>query len=270
MGPLVPGLGSLSRPLNCASPLTQGVRKPAVGLVSCLAMAEMDEVLEVIQQRRPWATLRISGFEWRHNSLLQKAFERAVRAVGGQITTIESSYVPPDEETEPWALWRQEPDLMRAEFRVGPETVKAVWNADSWWAWSPSRERMTNSGALNHQHGLGQAEGFLDPAIVLPFVDLELQGEIRLAGRPAHRLVARPLPPYWPREGAPEALFLLGAGADEYWLTVDAERGLLLRAEARLDGVQFRVVEVQDVVYDEQLACDTFHLDPDVCEGGAG
>jgi hypothetical protein len=33
MGPLVPGLGSLSRALNCASPLTQGVRKPAVGLV---------------------------------------------------------------------------------------------------------------------------------------------------------------------------------------------------------------------------------------------
>ncbi|MHB8325013.1 MAG: hypothetical protein ACYDEA_03400 [Candidatus Dormibacteria bacterium] len=232
-------------------------------------MAELNEVLEVMQQRRPWATLRIAGFEWRHNSLLLEAFERAVRAVGGHITTIESSYVRPDEETEPWALWRQEPDLMRAEFRVGPETVTAVWNADSWWAWSPSRGRMTNSGALTHLHGLGPGEGFLDPAMVLPFVDLELQGETRLAGRPAHRLVARPLPPDWPRAGAPIGLVLLGTGADEYWLTVDAERGLLLRAEARLEGVPFRVVEVQDVVYDEHLACDTFRLDPDVCEGGA-
>lgn len=158
-------------------------------------MAELNEVLEVMQQRRPWATLRIAGFEWRHSSLLVEAFYRAARAQGSHITTIESSYVHPDEETEPWALWRQEPDLMRAEFRVGPETVTAVWTADSWWAWSPSRGRMTNSGALNHQHGLGPGEGFLDPAMVLPFVDLELQGETRLAGRPAHRLVARPLPP---------------------------------------------------------------------------
>lgn len=34
MGPLVPGLGSLARPLNSASPLTKAVRKPAVGLVA--------------------------------------------------------------------------------------------------------------------------------------------------------------------------------------------------------------------------------------------
>ena len=34
MGPLVPGLGSLSRPLSSASPLTQAVQKPAVGLVT--------------------------------------------------------------------------------------------------------------------------------------------------------------------------------------------------------------------------------------------
>ena len=38
MGPLVPGLGSLSRPLNSASPLTQAVRKPAVGLVGVRAL----------------------------------------------------------------------------------------------------------------------------------------------------------------------------------------------------------------------------------------
>ena len=233
----------------------------------CLSMPDLSVVLEAMQRHHPWVTLRMAGIEWRHRGLQKEAFERAARAHGIRAVTLNSSYVRPEEEMEPWSLWRREPDLVRAVFVVGPQTVTAVWNGGTWWAWSPPQGRMTNSGDPHHGHGMGPGEGLVEPGELLPFVDLEVLGETSLAGRPAYRLVARPLPPEWPRSGPHPELHFLGTGADEYRLTVDAERGLLLRTEARLDGRAFGVIEVGDVEYDQVLDGDVFRpplgdLDP--------
>jgi hypothetical protein len=50
--------------------------------------------------------------------------------------------------------------------------------------------------------------------------------------------------------------------ADSYGRLVDADRGFLLRSEARLDGQPFRIVEVTELGFDEDLPPDTFKLDP--------
>jgi hypothetical protein len=50
----------------------------------------------------------------------------------------------------------------------------------------------------------------------------------------------------------------LGAGAEEYELVVDAEHGFLLRAEARLHGNPFQVLEMTEVRVDEELPVSVF------------
>ena len=54
---------------------------------------------------------------------------------------------------------------------------------------------------------------------------------------------------------------LLGTGADEYRLIVDAEVGLILRCEAKYQGAPFRVLEVDQVAVDEAFGDTVF--DPD-------
>ncbi len=45
----------------------------------------------------------------------------------------------------------------------------------------------------------------------------------------------------------------LGAGAHDYELLVDAERGVLLRSEARLEGRAFRTIEVTSIRFDGRV-----------------
>jgi len=50
----------------------------------------------------------------------------------------------------------------------------------------------------------------------------------------------------------------LGEGADEYELEVDAERGVLLRVEARLNGLPFSILEAVRITFDEPISPETF------------
>lgn len=218
----------------------------------------MSDALAAMQQHRPWRTLYLAGKSWRHNRLLLEAFEMAAKRDVRQTVTLKGPYVQPEEETEPWSLWRVEPDRMRAEFKVGTETVTAVWRGETWWSSSPSRGYRTNGGRPNYGHGIGPGERLLDPAQILPLVDLAMVEKTALLGRPAYRLVAHPHPPKWPRSGFPIELHMLGTGADEYELVADANGGLLLRTEARLGGLAFQVVEVEELALDLAIPGQTF------------
>jgi hypothetical protein len=54
----------------------------------------------------------------------------------------------------------------------------------------------------------------------------------------------------------------LGTGADEFELPVDEKRGIILRSEGRLRGLPFRVIEMDEVVFDEDLGSECFTLLP--------
>lgn len=50
-------------------------------------------------------------------------------------------------------------------------------------------------------------------------------------------------------------------GTTDHLLLVDAETGTLLRVAARLEGREFRVAEIEEISYNEELAEDTFRLE---------
>ena len=50
-------------------------------------------------------------------------------------------------------------------------------------------------------------------------------------------------------------------GTTDHLLLVDLEVGTILRAAARLEGREFYVAEVTEIVYDERFPEDTFRLD---------
>jgi hypothetical protein len=167
----------------------------------------------------------------------------------------------PDEVREPWQLWLAQPDRARAQFMVGDETVTAVIVGDTWWSWSPSRGTTTNEGDPHHSHGRGPGHALIDPAPILPAVELDVTGSGTLVDRLVLWVVATPSRINEDDEESPEwrgATHGLGGGADEYLLGIDAERGILLRSEARIEGEPFRIIEMEIVAFDEELDEDAF------------
>lgn len=85
------------------------------------------------------------------------------------------------------------------------------------------------------------------PSLIIPFADFSVAGPVEGAGRPAIRALARPRALHAERLG----LSPLPLGADAHELLVDAERGILLRLESRIDGAPLSVAEILEVAFDE-------------------
>lgn len=82
-------------------------------------------------------------------------------------------------------------------------------------------------------------------------------GRGEVAGRPTLR--ARGIPRASDDE---EGMILRIGGADEYVLDVDAERGVLLRVEARAGGAAFLILEVTEIAFGERFDAAVFELEP--------
>jgi hypothetical protein len=52
----------------------------------------------------------------------------------------------------------------------------------------------------------------------------------------------------------------LGVGADDYLISVDAERGVVLRIDARFREQPFTVIEMTEVEFDAELPPETFTI----------
>ena len=182
-----------------------------------------------------------------------------VRMLGGGRIVRTSGEPWPEEGEKAWRWWSEEPDRLKVEFAVGDETVTAWFQGTTWWSWSPSRGAMTNEGRENMGHGKGPGEVLVSPARAARVLGFELLGALTFLARPAFRLRACPF-----TKGDFD-LNALGRGADEYELVVDAERGFLLRAEARLGTKPFKVLEMTEVAVDAGLPASVFT--PEAPEG---
>lgn len=222
------------------------------------------ELLHTSQTK--WRTLSAEGSEWRDPPLLTEAFIRTMPARGDLLSQDEPSYEA--QSLEQWRLWIRRPSTYRTTFAVGGDEVTAVIDGDWWWSVSQSMGARTNGGRANHSHGLGPGEPLFSFKTALAALQLEEWSEAEFAERSAARLTARPLPaeertPYDDGDyHAISRLHGIGAGADEFELMVDAERGVILRCEARLGGKPFRILEVKTIRFDETFADDTFRLTP--------
>lgn len=234
-------------------------------------MGDLGDVLELLHDAEPrWTTLRAVGRQWRHSTRAGEAFERHFAALEasqppGSVVRVTASYTPdgsqppePDESEDVWRLWMERGGRTRAEFSVGKDTVSAVFDGPTWWSWSPYAGGMTNRGATNHGHGLGPAGTMIDTAAVLSAVRLEFLSKGTLLGRDVLRVrgVPRPRLGYGPDHGLNE----LGVGADDYLFSVDAERGVLLRSEARFGEQPFTVIEMTEIEFDADLPAETFTI----------
>ena len=234
-------------------------------------MGDLGGVLELLNGAEPrWKTLRAVGRHWRHNARASVVFERHFAAVqashpSGAVVRL-TGYAPderqpqvPDESENPWRLWMEHDGRARSESSVGSEPLTVVFDGPAWWSWSPHAGGMTNSGATNHGHGFGPAETLVDAAALLSTLRLQFLGTDTLLGRDVFRI--RGLPRARTGHQADDGLHELGMGADDYMLIVDAERGVLLRTEARLREQPFIVIEMTEVEFDVDLPPETFKID---------
>ena len=148
----------------------------------------------------------------------------------------------PTESEEPWALWIEKPDLKRAEFMVGSDRLTVVFRGEDWWSWSASRGARSNEGRTNYHHGAGPSEGLLQTRLLPRALQLEELSRGSVLGRDLIHLRGSPRTPTTADDFRlmNGSLHPLGLGADEYLLALDAEQGVLLRAEARSAGAPFR------------------------------
>ncbi len=227
-------------------------------------MSELADLLELLHTSdRQWRTVRLAGREWRHEARLLEAFRRGIPRRRGAVAVFgHGSATPePTERDERWALWVAPDRRVRAEFSVGHEQLVAVLQDDRWWHWSPSTGGQTNAADSGERgsHGTGPGSAPLETASILPALSFEITGRVETAGRRAMAVTATPVPSARDLR-VPSGLHGIGSGADEYRLLVDAERGVLLRSEARLRGEPFRVLEVEAIGFDEEMPPETFVL----------
>jgi outer membrane lipoprotein-sorting protein len=234
-----------------------------------MSMGDLGDVLELLHDAEPrWQTLRAVGRQWRHNTRASEAFERHFAALevsqpAGSVVRLTASHTPegsqapePDESEDAWRLSMERGGRTRAEFSVGPATVSVVFDGPTWWSWSPRMGGMTNRGAGNHGHGTGPARVLINTSTLLCALRLQCLGTDTLLGRDVFRLRGVPRPRVG--DGPDHDHHELGVGADDYLLSVDAERGVALRCEARFREEPFMVLEMTEVEFDADLPEETF------------
>jgi outer membrane lipoprotein-sorting protein len=233
-------------------------------------MGDLGNVLELLHDAEPrWTTLRAVGRQWRHNARAGEAFERHFAAVEarqpGSVVSVSAGYTSdgsqppePDDSEDLWRLWIERGVRTRAEFAVGNETISVVFDGTTWWSWSPSMGGMTNRGAVNHGHGSGPARVLIDTSKLISALRLQFLGTDTLLGRGVFRVRGVPRPRVG--DGPNDGHFELGVGADEYLLSVDAERGVVLRSEARFRDQPFMVIEMTEVEFDADLPPETWKV----------
>jgi hypothetical protein len=181
------------------------------------------------------------------------------RFTGSFINTPEDAVSDGDEDQSSLRIWVERPNRYREEQREGGEVDLIIRDGELWWTYDALFGASTNTtDAEPWQSSVrGGYEGLVDPArlaAVLTFEPLD-HGERARRGVLRARAVAR-------KGDAPSrdaALMSIGgAGADEYQLEIDAARGVVLYAEARLGGSAFSVIEAEAVAFDEAIEADTF------------
>jgi len=192
-----------------------------------------------------WRTLRAEGEEWSDEERSREAFLRSVRP--GAVVGMRGHPGPADRDPR-WSVWVRRPGRWRSDFG-GPHQHRFLVIADGDRRCSSSPDGRYR---IDEQHDRsegppGPASFLLRPRGLPAVVDLEVVGRTRAIGRDALILRGRPLPQ------APVRGPGIMRGADEVELGVDADRGVLLWFEQRLEGRPYWRVAMTSVAFDEEL-----------------
>jgi outer membrane lipoprotein-sorting protein len=229
-------------------------------------MTELGELLALLHSApRSYERLEAEFRAWCHTERAHEAAEASAEASPGYGGFVELGMEDDDyddqgpESERVVRVWVDRPDRIRIErsgdgeedsivVRVGPRQ----WSYHKGWGAVVSDE--DDMGAYSDE-----LTRSLDPSPFIGRLDFDLHGRGTRAGREV--LLVRAVPrvsggfPSWDLDA-------LGEGADEYELEVDAERGILLRAEARREGLPFELIEATSVAFDGAISAETFVFEP--------
>jgi hypothetical protein len=205
----------------------------------------------------------MSGREWRHTAVLHQAWEAATnrkRASGATVSTIligRTDVPQPKELEQSWTLWLETP-WKRATFMNGTGIIDVVFHGTTWWSNGHGASR--SSEATRYGHGLGWGEDLVrtpDYVNRLEIVHVETGSWL---GRPTLDAQVRAVHRERERDKGLHGLII--GDADKIDLSIDLERGVILRAASWFEGSLYRTLEVLDVDFDVSFPPDTFKIDP--------
>ncbi len=235
-------------------------------------MSELGDLLELLHDsRESFGTFRGRYRLWSQSELAQEAFAASMDAAGERGHTVamilgegEEERASPVSEGE-WRIWFQRPDRVREEVvGEGFGIPLGVRVGQRWWTFDEWSGATTNEGNEEVSANVGETfGGWFEPAAILGLLEFEALGSCEIAGRGA--LSARATRPAGglSEDGLDSwSLHRLGAEAREYLLALDAERGVILRLEARHEGEPFFLAEALEVAFDEAFDDETFVFTP--------
>lgn len=228
-------------------------------------MTELAELLELLHGAGTrWQRVRLVMRRWGDSERSGVALNRHAdrRATVGQsrgtLFAIGSTRQGPSTwETETRAWVDRPADRTHVETSGDHGDRLTIRAGRLWWAYTPQSGSISNETEPEVGGGNGgDFDWMLKPACLLPSLDFTPAGLTEVAGRHAVNSVAVPRPPD-PRGGF-EAHF--AHGADDVRLAVDVERGVILRAEARIDSEPFALFEITEIAFDEDFPDDLFRF----------
>lgn len=190
------------------------------------------------------------------------------------LQTREDFYHEYEDTEEVIDLWHERPDRWREEERDAAtgellDAVAAAGRGASLWIYQPPKLAIHVPYVSEERDPDPSLAFMLDPSERLfcysigDSMTVSVTGRTAtVAGRPAVEVQARTIS--W---GYPPIVFRGRGyhrnpeGTTDHLFLVDAEVGTILRAAARLEGREFYVAEVLEVVYDEEFPEGTFRLD---------
>lgn len=220
-----------------------------------------------------WQTIRADGREWRNESLLREAWDarstRIREGVGsrtwttdeGTIVIQSSAFIEfgsarderatPEDTEKPWRLWIA-PPWTRAQFMGGGAMVDVVFHGSRWWS-NIDGASITNGGRDNCGHGEGSGIYLIRTARYPSLLQVH---ETRLGTWLDRATIETLVTPRNDING------LMIGDADDLLVSVDRERGVLLRVISRFNGSAYRIIEMTDVGFDEEFPPSTFEIEP--------
>ena len=228
-------------------------------------MADLaDEALDLISTSASrWHALWARGREWRDTALSTAAWKAELDRRRGEgqtpsLITNKATSPRPDQMDEPWRLWIAD-DWRRANFVAGGSEVDVVFHGAEWWSNGHGTSR-TNGGAPNYGHGQGPGQHLVDLAGYPRLIEVTSVTAGSLLGRETLDVKATARRGYRAGEDGTHGLVI--GDVDEIELSIDRERGVILRAASWFGGSPCRIMEMTEVAFDEELPVATFEIAP--------
>jgi hypothetical protein len=223
---------------------------PTLGELIHLMQTARTRYLSLEAQIRNWSRPDLIAESWRRQAARRPRGSTVVSHFGEDVPESEANAAAIGGIEVLSRIWVERPDRWREE-TISPSRDARFRNGREAWIEQPD-------GTLLREEypdiDIQPAETVWDPALLIAELWLDPLARTVLLGREAIEVRARPRPTF--RPGGEH--FLMVDEADEYELTIDRERGLVLRLASLIHGEVMTLLEVSELHLDRPLDSELF------------